>query len=287
MPRSAFESLAEFCRRGRSPRQAARRRTARAAPTAPQHRALRTAIQALGHPLAQWLLPVCQALEAPWDRREGEQWLGPVCTGRSRRCVRRTRNSRCLIFWSALVRAYGRWRRGADHLEVGCGVGNALLAFAVEFPHLLEFPHLRVEGIDLDAALIDEARRRAVVLKVQDRVRLRQLDAGELEDEQRFDSAQWSQLFFSSASRPPALRALHRALRAGGLLLMPTLPEQTPPSPASSVKRALIASWDVPVHSQAALRAELDNAGFDVVTAGTIEPRPLLLSEGYLVARRP
>lgn len=173
-----------------------------------------------------------------------------------------------------------RWRRGADHLEVGCGIGNALLAFAKEFPQL------RVVGIDLDAALIAEARRRAVQLQVHDRVSLRQLDAAELADEQRFDSAQWSQMFFSSPSRAPALRALHRALRPGGLLFMPTLPESAQPSPASSLKRALIASWDVPVGSDAALRAEVEDAGFDVLNTGTIEPRPLLLSEGYLIARR-
>jgi cyclopropane fatty-acyl-phospholipid synthase-like methyltransferase len=77
-----------------------------------------------------------------------------------------------------------RWRRGADHLEVGCGVGNALLWFAVEFPKL------RVEGIELDAALIAEARRRAGLLGVSERVRVRHLDAADLRDEQRFDSAQ-------------------------------------------------------------------------------------------------
>lgn len=173
-----------------------------------------------------------------------------------------------------------RWRLGADHLEAGCGVGNALLAFVVEFPQL------RAEGIELDAVLIGEARRRAAVLKVEDRVRLRQLDVAELEDEQRFDSAQWSQMFFSAGSRPPALRALHRALRPGGLLLMPTLPLRSHPSPESSLKRALIASWDVPVRSEAALRAEVENAEFEVLAVGLVEPRPLLLSEGYLVARR-
>jgi SAM-dependent methyltransferase len=174
-----------------------------------------------------------------------------------------------------------RWRRGADHLEVGCGVGNALLAFAVEFPRL------RVEGIELDAALIAEAQRRAGVLGVAHRVRLRRLDAADLRDEERFDSAQWSQMFFSKASRAAALQALHRALRHGALLFMPTLPEAPQVSPASSLKRALIASWDVPIRPDSALRAELEDAGFDVLHIASIEPRPLLLTEGYAVARRP
>jgi ubiquinone/menaquinone biosynthesis C-methylase UbiE len=173
-----------------------------------------------------------------------------------------------------------RWRRGADHLEVGCGVGNALLSFTVEFPRL------RTEGIDLDAALIAEARRRAGVLGVGDRVRLRELDAAALEDVERFDSAQWSQMFFSTASRAPALQALHRALRPGGLLIMPTLPEAARLSPASSLKRVLIASWDAPIRSDADLRAELENAGFELVVSRSIEPRPLLLTEGYAVALR-
>jgi SAM-dependent methyltransferase len=173
-----------------------------------------------------------------------------------------------------------RWRRGARHLEVGCGVGNSLLSFAVEFPQL------RVEGIDLDAALIAEARRRAGALGVEGRVRLRHLDAADVEDVQRFDSAQWSQMFFSSASRAAALQALHRALRPGALLIMPTLPEAPQLSPASSLKRVLIASWDVPIRSQPALQAELEDAGFEVLQSSLIEPRPLLLTEGYAVARR-
>ena len=68
---------------------------------------------------------------------------------------------------------------------------------------------------------------------------------------------------------------------------MPTLPQLAQPSRASGLQRALIASWDVPVRSEASLRAEVEDAGFDVLTVGRIEPRPLLFSEGYLVARRP
>jgi hypothetical protein len=68
---------------------------------------------------------------------------------------------------------------------------------------------------------------------------------------------------------------------------MPTLPEALNLSPASALKRPLIASWDVPIRSDCALRAEVEDAGFEVVHAGSITPRPLLLTEGYAVARRP
>jgi SAM-dependent methyltransferase len=121
-----------------------------------------------------------------------------------------------------------RWSAGADHLELGCGVGNALLSFA------LEFPRLRAVGVEIDAALVAEARRRAGVLGLEDRVRVRHLDAAQLDDQECFDTAQWSQLFFPAATRRAVLLALRRALRPGGVVVMPTLPTSRCPRPPAA-----------------------------------------------------
>jgi SAM-dependent methyltransferase len=175
-----------------------------------------------------------------------------------------------------------RWRDGADHLELGCGVGNALLSFAAAFPAL------RAVGVELDPALAAEARRRARALGLENRVRVRNIDARELDDEANFDTAAWSQLFFPAETRKMTLDRLHRALRPGGLIALPTLADRTPSAPpASSLKRLLIACWGVPVHTEATLRSELEDAGFQIVSVRSVPPRPLVLSESVVYARRP
>ena len=111
----------------------------------------------------------------------------------------------------------GLWHAGAHHLEAGCGVGNSLLGIAVTYPAVTAV------GIEIDEATAAEARRRAEVLAVADRVEVRCMDAGELHDEEVFDTAQWSQFYFPAKSRTPALQAMHRALKPGGFLLVPFL----------------------------------------------------------------
>ena len=109
------------------------------------------------------------------------------------------------------------WRAGARHLEVGCGVGNSL------FGTVTTYPNVTAVGIEIDELTAVETERRAHVLGVADRVELRRMDACELQDEDAFDTIQWSQFFFPTAIRPVALRAMHRALKPGGYLFMPWL----------------------------------------------------------------
>ena len=107
------------------------------------------------------------------------------------------------------------WQAGARHLEVGCGIGNSL------FGTVTTYPNVTAVGIEIDELTAAEAERRAPVLGVTDRVEVRRMDACELQDEGTFDTIQWSQFFFPTASRPVVLQAMHRALKPGGYLFMP------------------------------------------------------------------
>ena len=109
------------------------------------------------------------------------------------------------------------WQAGACHLESGCGVGNNL------FQILTNYPKVTAVGVEIDEEAANEARRRAVLLGVTDRVEIRQMDACTLTDEAVFDTAQWSQFFFPTSSRAAALRALFKALKPGGYVFMPLL----------------------------------------------------------------
>jgi SAM-dependent methyltransferase len=111
----------------------------------------------------------------------------------------------------------GLWQAGACHLESGCGVGNNL------FQILTSYHKVTAVGVEIDAETANEARRRAVLFGVTDRVEVRQMDACTLTDEAVFDTAQWSQFFFPNSYRVAALRALFKALKPGGYVFMPLL----------------------------------------------------------------
>ncbi len=128
------------------------------------------------------------------------------------------------------------WEAGARHLEVGCGVGNSL------FGTVTSYPNVTAVGIEIDESTAAEAERRASVLGVTDRVEVRRMDACELQEEDAFDTVQWSQFFFPAASRPVVLRAMRRALRPGGYLFMPwfgSAANDMPPRRAEMLRTAL------------------------------------------------
>jgi hypothetical protein len=62
------------------------------------------------------------------------------------------------------------------------------------------------------------------------------MDACELQDEDAFDTIQWSQFFFPTATRPVVTRAMHRALKPGGYLFMPWLGSASNDMPQSRLE---------------------------------------------------
>jgi SAM-dependent methyltransferase len=109
------------------------------------------------------------------------------------------------------------WQVGGRHLEAGCGVGNNL------FQIITAFPKATSVGVEIDRATADEANRRATFFGVSDRVEIRLMDVCKLTDEAVFDTAQWSQFFFPTPSRPAALKAVYKAVKPGGYVFMPLL----------------------------------------------------------------
>jgi SAM-dependent methyltransferase len=214
------------------------------------------------------------------------------------------------------------WRAGARHLEVGCGIGNALLGIVATYPRVTAV------GIEIDEPTATEAERRAGVLDLRDRVEVRRMDASALSDEEAFDTVQWSQFFFPTESRAVVLSAMRRALRPGGYLLMPWLGAASPdtsPSRRAKVRMALRAlqsrsvaamsfasdvlgdtagrrkrerraaslqtllfhHWGVPVRSLRGLITEVRGAGFEVVRSAPMPASQFVLTRGLLLARRP
>jgi len=109
------------------------------------------------------------------------------------------------------------WQNGAYHLEAGCGVGNNL------FQILTTYPRVTAVGVEIEMATANEAKRRAALFDVSDRVEIRNTDACTLTDEAVFDTAQWSQFFFPASCRVAALSAVFRAVKPGGYMFMPLL----------------------------------------------------------------
>jgi SAM-dependent methyltransferase len=213
------------------------------------------------------------------------------------------------------------WQAGARHLEVGCGVGNALLGT------VMTYPNITAVGIEIDELTAAEAQRRAQLLGVADRTDVRRMDACDLQDEEAFDTVQWSQFFFPAVSRPVVLRAMHGALRPGGYLFMPwfgPVPDHLSQSRweklrialrawrsgsasylayltdivgdtsrrrekerrSVAISRLLFSRWGVPVRSVRELESEVKESGFRVVRAVPIPVSQFVLTRGLLLAQR-
>src|SRR5690606_31299256 len=106
-----------------------------------------------------------------------------------------------------------RLRAGARVADVACGSGNSLLVLGEAFPAST------FVGIDIDPAGIERGRA-AVVERGLSNVTLRVADAALIDDEESFDAVLVFNAIHDQAAPDAVLRNIHRALRAGGTLLM-------------------------------------------------------------------
>ena len=213
------------------------------------------------------------------------------------------------------------WRAGARHLEVGCGIGNAL------FGTVTTYPNVTAVGIEIDELVAAEAIRRASELGVSESVDVLQMDACNLVDENEFDTIQWSQFFFPTSTRPAVLQAMHRALKPGGYLFMPwmgsvsndvkssrlqklrivvralrsgsatylgflndilvdTPKRRKKERRSAALNRLLFTRWGVPVRTMVELEAEIQSNGFSIVRFMHVPANQFVLTRGILLAQK-
>ena len=104
-------------------------------------------------------------------------------------------------------------RPGARVLDAGCGLGGASFLMAREFA-------ARVEGVDLSENMVAGATARCKELKLQEHVSFRQADLLALDAKDAFDAVYSRDVFLHVEDKPALVQALHRALVAGGKLLV-------------------------------------------------------------------
>lgn len=150
---------------------------------------------------------------------------------------------------------------GGRVLELGCGVGSRLTAFA------LTFPRAHVVGVELDEDLVAFGRQRAAALGVGDRVTYVAGDAQTYEPDGEFALVAWSQFFFPTDTRTGALTTAYQALRPGGWLTAPVIwVEGAAPEGVEAEELALegltLDIWGVPARTTSEVVTELEAAGF-------------------------
>ncbi|MFH7340818.1 SAM-dependent methyltransferase [Streptomyces sp. KHY 26] len=149
-----------------------------------------------------------------------------------------------------------RLAAGGPLLDVGSGVGGALLST------LTTYPALRAVGVERAGDVVKELRERAEDAGVDSRLEIRHTDAQELDDEAVYNVCYWAQAFFPQHTRETTLAAIRRALAPGGLLLVQEL--AAPADDLCSFLDALVADCRgvPPVVSAEDLAAELRTGGF-------------------------
>jgi 2-polyprenyl-3-methyl-5-hydroxy-6-metoxy-1,4-benzoquinol methylase len=98
--------------------------------------------------------------------------------------------------------------------DVGCGTGNSSIALASAYPLV------RVEGIDLDQASIDEAREKARAAGVDDRVSFQVGDARDPSLAGSFDLVVAFETIHDMTDPVGALRAMRNLAAEGGAVLV-------------------------------------------------------------------
>lgn len=166
------------------------------------------------------------------------------------------------LLYQALPDYRGRLCRGGPLLDVGSGVGGALLTT------LTLFDELRAVGVEIVPEIAAESRRRAHEAGVASRVEIRAADASTLDDESAFTVSYWAQAFFPTGTRAEVLAAIFRALKPEGLLLMqelfPPADDGDDPTTGSLLDELFYRQQNIAFGCSAeALAAEAGAAGFE------------------------
>ncbi|GLY92499.1 SAM-dependent methyltransferase [Actinoallomurus iriomotensis] len=165
------------------------------------------------------------------------------------------------LIYQALPEYRDRLEQGGPLLDVGSGVGGALLTT------LTLFDKLHAVGVEIVPEIAAETRRRAQDAGVADRVEVRAIDACALNDESAFTVSYWAQPFFSTSARAATIATIFRALQPGGLLLMqelfPPLATQHEPSIRAQLDQLFYRQQNASYGLSAeTLAAETGEAGF-------------------------
>ncbi|QWF78122.1 SAM-dependent methyltransferase [Amycolatopsis sp. CA-230715] len=162
------------------------------------------------------------------------------------------------LLYQALPEYRDRLARGGPLLDVGSGVGGALLTTATLFDEL------RAVGVEIVAETAAESRRRAREAGVASRVEIRTADARTLTDEGAFTVSYWAQAFFPADTRAEVLAAIFRALRPDGLLLMQELFPRDEPTTGTRLDQLFYRQQNLAFGLSAdALVTEAAAAGFE------------------------
>ena len=178
--------------------------------------------------IAQSVLPAAQRREL-----DGEQALVLARDWG----VRTTPGTRQLygMLYEALPEYRDRLERGGPLLDVGSGVGGALLTT------LDLFTGLRAVGVEIAPEVTADLTARARDLGVADRVDIRTADARRLDDESTFTACYWAQAFFPAGARADAPLCAKFAGQAGSTLRSPLFALRAPATTAAPTPPATTA----------------------------------------------
>ncbi|MFJ6050551.1 SAM-dependent methyltransferase [Streptomyces sp. NPDC092307] len=158
---------------------------------------------------------------------------------------------------------HGAPRDGERVLDLGCGTAEWLLRA------LATHPRLHAEGVDTSEVSVEQARRSAGLLGVEDRLVVHQLKASEFVSERPFDLVVSVGATHAFGGLLPTLAAAREHLAPGGRVLLGECFWDGRPSAeaveifgelqdlATTVDLVVADGW-APVHAHVSTRAELD-----------------------------